>query len=109
MYMKSFKTSGPGFVLSAEVCPRNSSLLRIILNWGRKNFYNIGPRAWVFNSQIGRMHAVHLHFYESKHFRLKLKIWPKQLLGYLPVGIVISLSSVSQILMEKKYCFAKMC
>jgi hypothetical protein len=41
----------------------------------------------VFNSKIGGVHAVQLHFSETEQPNLKLKTRPKQLLVSLPLVI----------------------
>jgi hypothetical protein len=43
----------------------------------------------VFNSRSGRVHALQLHFSETKQPNLKLKTRPKQLLGSLPLVIAL--------------------
>ena len=43
----------------------------------------------VFNFRSGCVHAVHLLCYGVKLSKLKLKTWPKQLLGSLPLDIVL--------------------
>jgi hypothetical protein len=43
----------------------------------------------VFNSRNGCMKTVHLCWYEAKLYNLKLKTWPKQLLGSLPIDIAL--------------------
>jgi hypothetical protein len=43
----------------------------------------------VFNSRSGRVHAMQLHFYETKLTNLKLKTRPKQLLGYFLLDIAL--------------------
>ncbi len=40
----------------------------------------------VFNSRSGRMRAMHLCCFEAKGPNLKLKTWPKQLLGSLSLA-----------------------
>jgi hypothetical protein len=37
----------------------------------------------------GRLHAIQLYYFETKLANLKLKTRPKQLLGYLPIDIVL--------------------
>jgi len=44
----------------------------------------------VFNSRSGRVHFLQLHFSETEQANLKLKTWPKQHLGSLPLVIVLS-------------------
>jgi hypothetical protein len=44
----------------------------------------------VFNSRSGCMCAMHLCYYEAKLPNLKLKTWPKQLLGSLPITFALS-------------------
>ncbi len=41
----------------------------------------------VFKSRTGCMDDMHFHCYETKLPSLKLKTWPKQVLGYLPLDI----------------------
>jgi hypothetical protein len=48
---------------------------------------NIG---WVFNSKRGCMYPMHLYSYEAKLTNLKLKTWPKQLLGSIRLYIMLS-------------------
>ena len=43
----------------------------------------------VFNFRSGYVHAVHLLFCRVKLPNLTLKTWPKQLLGSLPIDIVL--------------------
>ncbi len=43
----------------------------------------------VFNFRNGRVHAVHLLCRRVKLPNLKLKTWPKQLLGYVPLDIAL--------------------
>jgi hypothetical protein len=43
----------------------------------------------VFNFRNGRVHAMHLHCCRVKLPNLKLKTRPKQLLGSLPLDIVL--------------------
>ncbi len=42
-----------------------------------------------FNSRTGRAHALQLHFSEMEQPNLKLKTQPKQLLGSLPLDIML--------------------
>jgi hypothetical protein len=43
----------------------------------------------VFNFRNGRVHAVHLFGCRVKLPNLKLKTWPKKLLGSLPLDIAV--------------------
>ncbi len=43
----------------------------------------------VFNLRSGHLHAAHLWCYQVKLPNLKLKIWPKQLLGSLPIDFAL--------------------
>jgi hypothetical protein len=43
----------------------------------------------VFNFSIGHLYVVHLWCYKVKLPNLKLKTWPKQLLGYLLLDIAL--------------------
>ncbi len=43
----------------------------------------------VFNSKSGCMCAGHLFCYKPKQLNLKLKTWPKQLLGSLPIAYAL--------------------
>jgi len=53
---------------------------------------NLGP---VFNSRNGSLYATHSCCYWSKRPDLELKTQPKQLLGYLPLDIVLNLFSIN--------------
>ncbi len=43
----------------------------------------------VFKFRRGYLHVIPLYYFETKLPNLKLKTWPKQLLGYLPVDIML--------------------
>jgi hypothetical protein len=43
----------------------------------------------VFKFRNGHVHAVHFLCYRVKMPNLKLKTWPKQLLGFLPLDIAL--------------------
>jgi hypothetical protein len=43
----------------------------------------------VFNFRFGHLHAKHFWYYEVKLSNLKLKTWPKQLVGSLPLVIAL--------------------
>jgi hypothetical protein len=56
------------------------------------SYANLGNRMkpWLsYNFRNGRGHAVHFLCYRVKLPNLKLKTRPKQLLGYLPLDIVL--------------------
>ncbi len=48
----------------------------------------------VFFFRNGHVHAVHFLCYEVKRPNLKLKTQPKQLLGYLLLGIVLPAGTI---------------
>jgi hypothetical protein len=72
-----------------------SALIRAPLSWIIINYMeklkltgqNLGR---VFNFRSGRVHAVHLMCYRVKLQNLKLKTWPKQLLGSRPLDIALA-------------------
>ncbi len=41
----------------------------------------------VFNSRSGHVHVLQLHFSETEQLNLKLKTWPKPLLGSLKMAL----------------------
>ncbi len=47
-------------------------------------------RSKVFNSRSGCVYSMRLYCYEAKLPNLKLKMWPLQLLCYIPLNIIIS-------------------
>ncbi len=48
----------------------------------------------VVNSRSGYVPATQLPFFEMKQPNLKLRIWPKQLLGSLPLDVLFSDASL---------------
>ncbi len=61
----------------------------------------------VFNSRSGRVHAIHSCCYWARLPDLKLKTWPKQLLGSLPLDIALPASAYGSSLrkIKKKMTF----
>jgi hypothetical protein len=49
----------------------------------------------VFNSRSGCMCAMYFCCFEAKWPSLKLKTWPKQLLGFLPLAFALSAPSLA--------------
>jgi hypothetical protein len=62
-------------------------IIKLIMDKLQLTGQNLGG---VFNSRSGCMCAMHLCFYEAKQPNLKLKTWPKQLLGSLPITFALS-------------------
>ncbi len=49
---------------------KHSSLLRIFINYGRKNFYNIGPRSYLFCAGWAVLCAVLVLYFERHQVHL---------------------------------------